>query len=85
MLGCHREGHRTERISWLRPAVLGANDGIISLASLVLGIAAAHGTSGNIVIAGVAGLGAGAMSMAAPYILGRLSSKPASPWISLSW
>lgn len=59
------EGHCTELISWLRPAVLGANDGIISTASLVIGIASAHGTSGNIMVAGTAGLIAGAMSMAA--------------------
>ena len=61
----HRERHRTERIGWLRAAVMGANDGIVSTASLVLGVAAAHATSHNIVIAGVAGLVAGAMSMAA--------------------
>src|SRR5450631_2603158 len=61
----HRERHRTERIGWLRAAVLGANDGILSTASLVLGVAAAHGTRGNVLIAGVAGLVAGAMSMAA--------------------
>jgi VIT1/CCC1 family predicted Fe2+/Mn2+ transporter len=65
MFGRHREGHRTELISWLRPAVLGANDGIISLASLVLGIATAQGTSSNVLVAGTAGLIAGAMSMAA--------------------
>jgi len=57
--------HRTKHIGWLRAAVLGANDGILSTASLVLGIAASHGTHGNIMIAGVAGLVAGAMSMAA--------------------
>jgi vacuolar iron transporter family protein len=61
----HRERHRTERIGWLRAAVLGANDGIVSTASLVLGVAAAHGTPGNVLVAGVAGLVAGAMSMAA--------------------
>ncbi len=59
------ESHFTERIGWLRAAVLGANDGILSTASLVLGVAAAHGTHNNILIAGVAGLVAGAMSMAA--------------------
>jgi len=57
--------HRTERIGWLRAAVLGANDGIVSTSSLVLGVAAAHATHGNILVAGVAGLVAGAMSMAA--------------------
>ncbi|MBN9090439.1 MAG: VIT family protein [Reyranella sp.] len=61
----HLERHRTEHIGWLRAAVLGANDGLVSTASLVLGVAAAHGAPGNVVIAGVAGLVAGAMSMAA--------------------
>ena len=61
----HIEGHRTQRIGWLRAAVLGANDGIVSTASLVLGVAAAGASSKNILIAGVAGLVAGAMSMAA--------------------
>jgi vacuolar iron transporter family protein len=60
-----KERHRTERIGWLRATVLGANDGIVSTASLVLGVAAAHATHSNILIAGVAGLVAGAMSMAA--------------------
>jgi len=59
------ERHRTARVGWLRAAVLGANDGILSTASLVLGVAAAHATHGNVVVAGVAGLVAGAMSMAA--------------------
>jgi VIT1/CCC1 family predicted Fe2+/Mn2+ transporter len=57
--------HRTSRISWLRPAVLGANDGIVSTASLLLGVAAAGAAHGEILIAGMAGLVAGAMSMAA--------------------
>src|SRR5450631_4849513 len=61
----HTERHRTERIGWLRAAVLGANDGIVSTASLVLGVAAAHGTRSNVLVAGVAGLVAGAMAMAA--------------------
>jgi VIT1/CCC1 family predicted Fe2+/Mn2+ transporter len=61
----HWERHRTARIGWLRAAVLGANDGIVSTASLVLGVAAAHATHGNVMVAGVAGLVAGAMSMAA--------------------
>jgi len=60
-----RERHRGERVGWLRAAVLGANDGILSTASLVLGVAAAHATRSNILVAGVAGLVAGAMSMAA--------------------
>jgi VIT1/CCC1 family predicted Fe2+/Mn2+ transporter len=59
------ERHRTGRVGWLRAAVLGANDGILSTASLVLGVAAAHGTLGNVVVAGVAGMVAGAMAMAA--------------------
>jgi VIT1/CCC1 family predicted Fe2+/Mn2+ transporter len=61
----HREWHRSDRVGWLRAAVLGANDGIVSTASLVLGVAAAHGTHSSILVAGVAGLVAGAMSMAA--------------------
>lgn len=61
----HRERHRTQRIGWLRAAVLGTNDGIVSTASLVLGVAAAHATHENILIAGLAGLVAGTMSMAA--------------------
>ncbi len=61
----HLERHRTKRIGWLRATVLGANDGIVSTASLVLGVAAAHATHANILIAGTAGLVAGAMSMAA--------------------
>ncbi len=60
----HRERHRTERIGWLRATVLGANDGIVSTASLVLGVAAAHATHSNVLVAGAAGLVAGAMSMA---------------------
>jgi VIT1/CCC1 family predicted Fe2+/Mn2+ transporter len=61
----HLERHRTDRIGWLRAAVLGANDGIVSTASLILGVAAAGADSKGIVIAGIAGLVAGAMSMAA--------------------
>ncbi|MDH3519984.1 MAG: VIT family protein [Myxococcales bacterium] len=61
----HREFHRTDRIGWLRAAVLGANDGIVSTASLVVGVAAAEASRSNVLIAGVAGLVAGAMSMAA--------------------
>jgi VIT1/CCC1 family predicted Fe2+/Mn2+ transporter len=61
----NKERHRTGRIGWLRAAVLGANDGIVSTSSLVLGVAAAHATHSNILVAGVAGLVAGAMSMAA--------------------
>jgi VIT1/CCC1 family predicted Fe2+/Mn2+ transporter len=61
----HLERHRTERIGWLRAAVLGANDGIVSTASLVVGVAAANAGRSDILVAGVAGLVAGAMSMAA--------------------
>ncbi|PUA96779.1 VIT1/CCC1 family predicted Fe2+/Mn2+ transporter [Acidovorax sp. 107] len=61
----HLEGHRTDRIGWLRAAVLGANDGIVSTASLVVGVAAAQSSQSTIVMTAVAGLVAGAMSMAA--------------------
>lgn len=61
----HTERHRTDRIGWLRAAVLGANDGIVSTASLVLGVAAADVPHGAVMVAGIAGLVAGAMSMAA--------------------
>ena len=61
----HTERHKNQRIGWLRAAVLGANDGIVSTASLILGVAAAGVTSHNILITGVAGLVAGSMSMAA--------------------
>src|SRR6185503_7594868 len=61
----HRERHRTDRIGWLRAAVLGANDGIVSTASLVVGVAAAQASGSEILVAGVAGLVAGALSMAA--------------------
>lgn len=61
----HREGHVGNRIGWLRAAVLGANDGIVSTASLIIGVAAASARTTDIVIAGTAGLVAGAMSMAA--------------------
>ena len=61
----HTERHRTDRIGWLRAAVLGANDGIVSTASLVLGVAAASTSHSSILLTGVAGLVAGAMSMAA--------------------
>ena len=61
----HGERHQTARIGWLRAAVLGANDGIVSTASLVLGVAAANGSHAAVLMTGVAGLVAGAMSMAA--------------------
>ena len=61
----HSEYHRAHRIGWLRAAVLGANDGIVSTASLVIGVAATHADSHTILVSGTAGLVAGAMSMAA--------------------
>ncbi len=61
----HRERHRTDRVGWLRAAVLGANDGIVSTASLLLGVAASNASHRNVLVAGVAALVAGAMSMAA--------------------
>lgn len=61
----HTETHRTERIGWLRAAVLGANDGIVSTASLIAGVVAAHATHSVVLTTGLAGLVAGAMSMAA--------------------
>lgn len=60
----HPERHKLENVGWLRAAVLGANDGIVSTSSLVIGVAASHATHASILIAGVAGLAAGAMSMA---------------------
>lgn len=64
-LPVHPESHLVDRIGWLRAAVLGANDGIVSTASLIVGVAAAAATQNDVLIAGVAGLVAGAMSMAA--------------------
>src|SRR5512139_3017623 len=61
----HRERHRSERIGWLRAAVLGANDGIVSTASLILGVAASGAAGTEVVVAGMAGLVAGAMARAA--------------------
>ena len=72
-LHLHPESHLVARIGWLRAAVLGANDGIVSTASLIVGVAAAATTPNNVLIAGVAGLVAGAMSMAAgEYRVGQL-------------
>ena len=65
MRALHKENHLIERIGWLRAAVLGANDGLISTSSLIVGVAAATAASHEILVAGVAGLVAGAMSMAA--------------------
>jgi VIT1/CCC1 family predicted Fe2+/Mn2+ transporter len=62
MREANKKRHRTGRIGWLRAAVLGANDGILSTSSLVLGVAAAHAAHSNILLAGVAGLVAGAMT-----------------------
>jgi VIT1/CCC1 family predicted Fe2+/Mn2+ transporter len=64
-LHIHREEHLIERVGWLRAAVLGANDGIVSTASLIVGVASAGADTGAILVAGIAGLVAGAMSMAA--------------------
>lgn len=61
----HRETHRTDRVGWLRAAVMGANDGILSTASLVVGVAASEASRGSVLLAGIAGMVAGAMSMAA--------------------
>ncbi|WP_245451014.1 VIT1/CCC1 transporter family protein [Borborobacter arsenicus] len=61
----HRENHLVERIGWLRAAVLGANDGIVSTASLIVGVAASSSGQGAVLVSGIAGLFAGAMSMAA--------------------
>lgn len=65
MSSLHKESHKSDRIGWLRAAVLGANDGTISVASLVVGVAAAGAPQGSVLLTGVAGLVAGAMSMAA--------------------
>ncbi|HVS32096.1 MAG TPA: VIT family protein [Thermoanaerobaculia bacterium] len=71
----HRERHRSERIGWLRAAVLGANDGIVSTASLVVGIAAAGAERNDVLLAGYAGLVAGALSMAAGEYVSVSSQK----------
>lgn len=65
MRSLHTENHRAHRIGWLRAAVLGANDGVVSVSSLVVGVAASGTTQSNVLITGVAGLVAGALSMAA--------------------
>ena len=67
----HREFHRTDRIGWLRAAVLGANDGIVSTASLMVGVAAASASRGSILLTGVAGLMAGAMGSAYNAVVPR--------------
>lgn len=65
MRSLHREEHRAHRVGWLRAAVLGANDGVVSVASLVVGVSASGVAHGHVMLAGIAGLVAGAMSMAA--------------------
>lgn len=80
----HKEHHRSHRSGWLRAAVLGANDGIVSTSSLILGVAAAATAQSDILLAGVAGLVAGAMSMAAgstsQSVRNRTLSGPIWPW-----
>jgi len=71
----HHEQHRLERVGWLRAAVLGANDGIVSTSSLILGVASAHGYEGSVLLAGAAGVVAGAMSMAAGEYISVHSQK----------
>lgn len=71
----HHESHRTQHIGWLRAAVLGANDGIVSTASLLIGVAAARASHQQIIITGIAGLVAGAMSMAAGEYVSVASQK----------
>lgn len=75
----HSERHRTHRTGWLRAAVLGANDGIVSTASLILGVATAGAGTQAILIAGVAGLVAGAMSMAAGEYVSVSSQAGSAP------
>jgi VIT1/CCC1 family predicted Fe2+/Mn2+ transporter len=75
--GHHRERHRTDRVGWLRAAVLGANDGIVSTASLILGVAAAASAKSSVLVAGLAGLVAGALSMAAGEYVSVYSQKDA--------
>ena len=75
MLQIHSESHRSERIGWLRAAVLGANDGTISVASLVVGVAVSGATQNSILLTGVAGLVAGAMLMAAGEYVSVQSQK----------
>ena len=80
--GVHRERHRTQRIGWLRAAVLGANDGIVSTASLIVGVAAANAGRSEMLLAGVAGLVAGAMSMAAGeyvFVSSQVDTERADP------
>ena len=78
MLNHHRENHKLENVGWLRAAVLGANDGIVSTANLLLGVAASHAGHSSILVAGVAGLVAGAMSMATGEYISVQSQPPLS-------
>jgi vacuolar iron transporter family protein len=80
----HSEHHLVERIGWLRAAVLGANDGIISTASLIVGVATAATTQNEVLIAAVAGLVAGAMSMAAGEYVSVSSHRILNGRISLA-
>ena len=81
----HKEDHRSGVGGWLRAAVLGANDGIVSIASLVLGVAAADSGAGAVATAGVAGLVGGALSMAAgEYVSVGSMAGTTAPWPS-SW
>lgn len=73
------ERHRTDRIGWLRAAVLGANDGLISTGSLVVGVAAAGSPRGEVLLAAVAGLVAGALAMGATALVGRLFGAVVQP------
>jgi VIT1/CCC1 family predicted Fe2+/Mn2+ transporter len=79
-LRLHPEEHLVARIGWLRAAVLGANDGIVSTASLIVGVAAAAATQNDVLIAGVAGLVAGGMSMAAGCRLARNPTQSRRTW-----
>jgi VIT1/CCC1 family predicted Fe2+/Mn2+ transporter len=80
----HRERHRSERIGWLRAAVLGANDGIVSTASLIVGVAAAEAARHDVLVAGMAGLVAGALSMAAGEYV-SVSSQADTEKADLTW
>ena len=82
-LHLHPENHLVSRIGWLRAAVLGANAGIVSTASLIVGVAAASGATSEVMIAGVAGLVAGAMSMAAGEYVSVSSQSDTEKPISL--
>lgn len=83
------ERHATSRLGWLRAAVLGANDGILSTSSLIMGVASAHATQGSILLAGISSLVAGAMSMAAgstyPSVHRRIPKKRILPAKGRNW